>query len=166
MYSSIQGFINDFQKESQSTAKVFSFLTDDSLHKVAFEGGRTIGFLSWHIIYTLSEMTASAGIDLGIVLDSDYEPQTTHEIREMHQKLVDKIITTLPQVWSDSDLGVIINLYGQQWPKSQVLDALIKHEIHHRGQLTIFMRIAGLKVPGVYGPSKEEWQSYGVEAAK
>lgn len=30
------------------------------------------------------------------------------------------------------------------------------HEIHHRGQLTILMRQAGITVSGLYGPSKEE----------
>jgi uncharacterized damage-inducible protein DinB len=28
-----------------------------------------------------------------------------------------------------------------------------------RGQLTVLMRQADLKVPGVYGPSKEEWEA-------
>jgi uncharacterized damage-inducible protein DinB len=166
MYSTIQDFLIDFQNESQATAKVFSYLTDDSLDKEAFDGGRTIGFLSWHIVYTLSEMTATASIDLGIVLNKTNEPKTTSEIQEMHQILIEKINSKLPEVWSDSELGDIVNMYGQQWTKSKVLDALIKHEIHHRGQLTIYMRIAGLKVPGIYGPSKEEWQLYGVEAAK
>jgi uncharacterized damage-inducible protein DinB len=38
----------------------------------------------------------------------------------------------------------------------------MSHEIHHRGQMTVLMRQAGLKVPGVYGPSREEWTAYGM----
>jgi uncharacterized damage-inducible protein DinB len=36
----------------------------------------------------------------------------------------------------------------------------MKHEIHHRAQMTVLMRQAGLKVPGLYGPAKEEWSQY------
>jgi alanyl-tRNA synthetase len=44
------------------------------------------------------------------------------------------------------------------------LDVLIKHQTHHRGQLTIGMRQAGLVTPGMYGPAKEEWTAMGVPA--
>jgi uncharacterized damage-inducible protein DinB len=44
------------------------------------------------------------------------------------------------------------------------LGVIVSHQIHHRAQLTIVMRLNGLKVPGVYGPSKEEWTSYGMPA--
>jgi uncharacterized damage-inducible protein DinB len=44
------------------------------------------------------------------------------------------------------------------------LQALISHEIHHRGQMTVLMRQAGLKVPGIYGPAREEWAAYGMPA--
>jgi uncharacterized damage-inducible protein DinB len=37
------------------------------------------------------------------------------------------------------------------------LTVLLRHEIHHRAQMTVLMRQAGLRVPGVYGPSREEW---------
>lgn len=40
---------------------------------------------------------------------------------------------------------------------------LIKHIVHHRGQITVLMRQAGLKPAGVYGPPKEDWVHLGVE---
>ena len=40
---------------------------------------------------------------------------------------------------------------------------LIKHIAHHRGQITVLMRQAGLKPFGVYGPPKEDWIHLGVE---
>ena len=46
-------------------------------------------------------------------------------------------------------------MYGQKWKKKFTLQALILHEIHHRGQITVLMRQAGLRVPGSYGPAKE-----------
>ena len=35
------------------------------------------------------------------------------------------------------------------------LMVMLHHEIHHRGQMTVLMRQAGLKLPGVYGPSAD-----------
>ena len=50
-------------------------------------------------------------------------------------------------------------------PNSIFLMTLINHQNHHRGQMTVLMRQAGLTVPGVYG-SKEEWAAAGMEAPK
>jgi uncharacterized damage-inducible protein DinB len=60
-------------------------------------------------------------------------------------------------------LGEVIEMYGEKWTRAQALAGLLKHEIHHRAQITVLMRQAGLKVPGVYGPAKEEWVSYGMQ---
>jgi len=57
-----------------------------------------------------------------------------------------------------------INMYGEKWTRSATLASIIKHQIHHRAQMTVLMRQAGLKVPGVYGPSREEWSQYGMPA--
>ena len=48
-------------------------------------------------------------------------------------------------------------MYGEKWRERKTLGVLVTHQIHHRAQLTVVMRLAGLKVPGVYGPAKEEW---------
>jgi uncharacterized damage-inducible protein DinB len=42
-------------------------------------------------------------------------------------------------------------------PKAVVLRTFVmNHMIHHRGQLAAFYRIAGVPVPSLYGPSKDE----------
>ena len=43
---------------------------------------------------------------------------------------------------------------------------LVTHQTHHRGQMTVLMRQAGLKVPDVYGPAKEGWATYGMPAPR
>ena len=55
-------------------------------------------------------------------------------------------------------------MYGETWKRGRTLGALVNHQIHHRGQMTVLMRQAGLEVPGVYGPAKEEWGAYGMPA--
>ena len=38
----------------------------------------------------------------------------------------------------------------------QIRDGVLNHWVHHRGQLTVYRRLAGAKVPSVYGPSGDE----------
>jgi uncharacterized damage-inducible protein DinB len=64
--------------------------------------------------------------------------------------------------WTDATLEVEDDMYGERWPRGLTLQALIVHQAHHRGQMTVLMRQAGLRVPGVYGPSREEWTAYGM----
>ena len=54
-------------------------------------------------------------------------------------------------------------MYGETWKRGVALEMLIRHEAHHRGQMTVLMRQAGLPVHGVYGPSREEWTAMGME---
>ncbi len=55
-------------------------------------------------------------------------------------------------------------MFGMMWPRGLTLQVLIRHEIHHRAQMTVLMRLAGLRVPGIYGPSREEWAERGMRA--
>ena len=55
-------------------------------------------------------------------------------------------------------------MYGMKWARGLTLQMLIVHQAHHRGQMTVLMRHAGLAVPGVYGPAREEWATHGMTA--
>jgi uncharacterized damage-inducible protein DinB len=42
-------------------------------------------------------------------------------------------------------------------PRHEVFrDVVISHMVHHRGQLSVYLRLLGAKIPGVYGPSADE----------
>jgi uncharacterized damage-inducible protein DinB len=38
----------------------------------------------------------------------------------------------------------------------QIRDGVLSHAVHHRGQLTVYMKLLGVKVPWIYGPSGDE----------
>jgi len=45
----------------------------------------------------------------------------------------------------------------QETPRHvQIRDGVLNHWIHHRGQLTVYLKLTGAKVPSVYGPSGDE----------
>ena len=66
--------------------------------------------------------------------------------------------------WNDETLEIEDTMYGENWQRGMTLTALLMHQAHHRGQMTVLMRQAGLKVPGVYGPAMEDWAAYGQPA--
>jgi uncharacterized damage-inducible protein DinB len=41
-------------------------------------------------------------------------------------------------------------------PKHSLVQLMLNDQIHHRGQLSVYLRMSGSKVPSIYGPSKDE----------
>jgi len=48
------------------------------------------------------------------------------------------------------------NLMSDQPRYQAVRDGVLNHMAHHRGQLTVYLRLLGEKVPSIYGPSADE----------
>jgi uncharacterized damage-inducible protein DinB len=44
----------------------------------------------------------------------------------------------------------------QQAPRHEVILDTLTHWAHHRGQLTVYLRLMGAKVPSIYGPSADD----------
>ena len=57
---------------------------------------------------------------------------------------------------SDADFQRQIAAFGIPMSLGDALLSLLLDHIHHRGQFTIYSRIAGAKVPQIYGPSADE----------
>ncbi len=162
MFRKVQDFLDNWAYESSSTAKMIGSLTDESLNQKVTEDGRTLGFLAWHLAVTIPEMMNRTGLN---VEGPDHEaatPSSAAEIKEAYEKASASLVDQLKN-WGDSTLEMADDMYGEEWKRGQTLYYLLTHEAHHRGQMTILMRQAGLKVPGVYGPSKEEWAAMGME---
>jgi len=161
MYKSIADFKKDWNDESEATIRLFKALTDDSLSVKVYSEGRNIGFIAWHITQTLGEMLGLAGLKIDNFDHNQTAPNSLEEIYSKYQQYSKQLIDKIDE-WNDEMLNDEIDMYGQIWQRSNVLKGLVYHQIHHRGQITVLMRQAGLKVPGLYGPSKEEWSQIGM----
>jgi len=162
MFRFIDDFLDDWDQESSSTAKIFGALTDESLKQKVSPEGRTLGEIAWHMVFSLGEMPIAAGLQVSLPGEEAAIPSTAAEIFESYKKNSAGLKDAVEENWTDDSLDEEVEAYGENWTKSAILTMLVKHEIHHRAQLTILMRQAGLKVPGVYGPSREEWVEYGM----
>ena len=161
MFHSLREFFNTWKHESASTISLFEKLTDESLDQKIWAEGRTLARLANHIIESLSELPSK--LQLGIE-EEHPDHHTAVALLKNYKESSDKLVETIKAKWTDDSLQDKNNMYGQEWKNAFSLWVLVGHQIHHRGQMTVLMRQAGLKVPGLYGPAKEEWEAMGMKA--
>ncbi|MDR3627083.1 MAG: DinB family protein [Ignavibacteriaceae bacterium] len=158
MFYKISDFQKDWAVESESTIKLLKVLTDKSLEQKVYEEGRTLGTLAWHLVCAVGKTAVQAGLAVNAVSDDSEVPVSAKRFLDEYEKSAKEILNAVTSNWTDESLLEEIPMFRDMWKKGQVLTVLIRHQIHHRAQMTVLMRQAGLKVPGVYGPSKEEWE--------
>jgi uncharacterized damage-inducible protein DinB len=166
MYRMISDFRLDWKYESEATLKLMRLLTDESLLQRITPEGRSLGFLAWHLVLSLSETGSRMGLQITGPAEDSEQPLSAGEITtayDISSKSVGEVVRT---TWSDASLDEKIDMYGEMWKRGFALASLVRHQIHHRAQMTVLMRQAGLLVPGIYGPSREEWAKMGMPAPK
>lgn len=163
MNDTIEQFAATWGYETDATQKCFDHLTDASLGQAVNQDGRTIARLAWHITQTIPEMMRGTGLQVTGPGEHDPPPAHAAEIAAAYRTAAASLLREIRANWTDATLAVIDEMYGEKWTRAQTLQALVAHQIHHRGQLTVLMRQAGLTVPGIYGPAREEWAGMGME---
>jgi uncharacterized damage-inducible protein DinB len=74
------------------------------------------------------------------------------EARSALTKTTDDVLMTT--TWRLRAGGKVVS----ETPRHVALRDLINHLAHHRGQLTVYLRLLGAKVPAIYGPSADDQQ--------
>ena len=165
MYRKVEDFLKGYGHEAENTLKYFRALTDESLKQKVAEGHWSLGRLAWHITTTIPEMMGQTGLTVSSVDHEALKPEKAAEIVAAYEKVSKELLDVIKEKWDDATLEVEDNLYGENWKRGLTLAILLSHEIHHRAQMSVLMRQAGLTVPGIYGPAKEEWAAFGAEAS-
>jgi uncharacterized damage-inducible protein DinB len=162
MFRTIEDFLERFTDQAERTGNLFATLTDESLSQPITEGHRNLGRIAWHLTTTIPEMMAKTGLDVGAVEEDAPMVATGQEIVDGYRAVSAELIEAIRTNWTDADLEVEDDMYGSKWKRCYTLQCLIDHEVHHVGQMTVLMRQAGLRVPGIYGPAKEDWAKFGM----
>jgi uncharacterized damage-inducible protein DinB len=164
MFRTIADFQKTWTQEREGTLKILRALSDDSLGQAVTNDDRTLGRMAWHLAQTLSEMMPRTGLSVAEPAQDAPVPPSAATIADAYERASKAVADEIASKWTDASLDIEDEMYGQKWPRGQTLHALVVHQAHHRGQMTVLMRQAGLKVPGVYGPAREEWAGYGMPA--
>lgn len=163
MYLTRQSFIEDYRNEAAATLRLLQSLTDDSLKREVAPGYRTLGYLAWHLV-PFGGLLKPTGLEFVAPEENSDPPASAAAIAEAYRESTESLLAAVESQWTDAKLQETSTIFGQPWKNGFTLFMFVKHEIHHRGQLTVLMRQAGLPVSGVYGPTKEEWSAMGVPA--
>ena len=163
MIRTIQDFEYHWSQELEATQKILKHITDKSLSQAITPQNRTLGRLAWHLTTTIPEMMERTGLKLAGPRPDDPIPPTAKAIFSAYNEAAISLLEQIKSSWRDETLEVQDEMYGQKWKRGQTLMALLFHQVHHRAQMTVLMRQAGLNVPGIYGPSRDEWEQYGMQ---
>lgn len=163
MYYRIEDFAADWRNETLATTRAMEALTDASLAQQVTDGHRTLGRMAWHVVQTIHEMLSRTGLQFDGVGEYEPVPTSAAAIVEGYKRSSQAMLDAILASWTDSSLTEEHDMYGETWSRGLTLAVLVKHEVHHRGQMTVLMRQAGLRVPDLYGPTKEQWAEYGLQ---
>ncbi len=165
MFKTIEDFRTAWDYEAEMTGKVLLNLTDESLGQKVTEDGRTLGFIGWHLTITLGEMLGKTGLTIEAPAEDAECPTSAAELARIYGIGGRSVGEEVSKNWTAETLSIEDDMYGETWSRGMTLFYLIAHQAHHRGQMTVLMRQAGLRVPGIYGPAREEWAAFGAPAA-
>jgi uncharacterized damage-inducible protein DinB len=107
-------------------------------------------------------------IDINPPGGSKYKPQewkTRGDLLEQFENSLKKGREVLQKTSDDHLLNTKWRMLSggklmmEQTRYEAVREAVLNHMAHHRGQLTVYLRLTGEKVPAIYGPSADEGKS-------
>ncbi|MDQ0114484.1 DinB family protein [Paenibacillus harenae] len=161
MFTRIEDFIAEWEKEAELTDRVLSALTDMSLRQAVISGRRTLGDLAWHLVTSVHYMSTLGlefeGAELGAST-----PESAEQIASEYRRINAELLRAMKAQWSDDRLGDTIAIMGEEYRNGDSLQYSVMHQAHHRGQMTVLMRQAGLLPPDIYGPTYEGWVEKGM----
>lgn len=154
MYRTVADFIEEWSANSAGTLAVFNAITDDKMNVAIAEGHNSLGWLAWHLTGAAGVFGNLAGLKVPMVGKEEPIPATMSEIIAKYKEILEAYNEAVKSL-SDEQLLEEITGFGTPLPRGKFLRTLVDHQTHHRGQMTVLVRQAGLTVPGVMGPTKE-----------
>jgi uncharacterized damage-inducible protein DinB len=159
--------IAEFDREAANTRKMLDAIPADAdftfkPHPKSMSLGRLVGHLTdFSGEWALSTLTKDK-IEFGP--DSNWKPFVPASKAEALEKFDKELVVTRAALLATTgdtwDRNWQLVWQGKAWidaPKHKVFrDSVLNHMIHHRGQLTVYLRLLEAKVPGTYGPSADE----------
>jgi len=162
--SSRPAAFGDLEGELATTRRVLERVPDEHWDWRPHEKSMTLGRLAGH----LAEL---AFLGAAVVQRDSFDPSSDRPAgagpanREELLRTFDQAASALTSAVN----GAAADAWGQTWqltfqgqvfvslPRAAALRLMaISHPIHHRGQLTVYLRLLGVPVPSIYGPTADE----------
>lgn len=159
-----QALINELQLEAASTRKMLAQVPSEHFDWKPHEKSMTLKRLAIHVaeLAGWAEVVVNQDeLDFGTANFPRPSVESTEDLLKMHEAAVVRSVTAL-QIATDEVLMKLWTLRNNgvtlfQLPKVAVLRGMCyNHTYHHRGQLSVFLRLLDIPVPGMYGPSADD----------
>jgi uncharacterized damage-inducible protein DinB len=153
----LQYFIPSLKSESATTARVLAAVPDDNCGYTPDEKCMNAQKLAAHIAgvdmwFMESMLRGSFDMSEG---DAQLDTKKPSEIVAIYREKMPALIDKVAQL-SGEQLAKDTNFFGMVNPLVVYADFTLRHMIHHRGQLSAYLRPMGAKVPAIYGGSADE----------
>jgi uncharacterized damage-inducible protein DinB len=162
MFYKISDFVSEWRRESAATQSLLDILTDASLDQAVTPEHRSLGQIGWHLARVIGSMS-NMGLDIVQAEGEERAPESAKRIAGEYKRLTQDLLHAVETQWTDHHLLESKFMYGENWLNGATLRFVVQHEVHHRGQMTVLMRQAGLPLEGIYGPTREQWIEQGTQ---
>jgi len=171
-----QMMLGEFDQEMQNTRKILERCPDEKWNWKPHEKSGTVGWLASHVATMLSWLPTTLNteeLDYAPVGGPAYQPPKIENRKGLlaeFDKNAAEARAALSGV-SDAEMmkGWKLLAGGKEiftMPRAACIRGMVlNHLIHHRAQLTVYFRLIGVPVPGLYGPSADEGQPGAAGAA-
>ena len=154
----------EFREELKATRRILDRVPEDKLSWKPHEKSMTLGQLAIHIAKVPGGIATITSKDSFDVLTGNFAPPAPKdkaEIRAALEESVQKVEATLHETSEEAARAPWRLMSGERelmvLPRYNARRTLmLNHWYHHRGQLTVYLRLLGVAVPPVYGPSADE----------
>jgi len=154
LYRNIEDFIEDWNASSNGTLQVIKAMTDEKMDQSIVEGHSSLGWLAWHLVGSTGFFGGVVGMNIPAPGHGESVPSNVADIVARYEQVAQAVREQASQL-SEAQLVEEIQSFAGPSTRGKLLRSFIDHQNHHRGQMTVLLRQAGLTVPGVMGPTKE-----------
>lgn len=156
--------LNELIHEAQGTRKMLEVVPTDKLGWQPHEKSMTIGRLAAHIAEIPGWLFETIKKDELDFANADYNStplEDTAALLNAFDENINKGIEALTGASDEKMLKLWTLRNGEQvyfqMPRIGVVRTMVlNHVVHHRGQLSVYLRLLNIPVPGMYGPSADE----------
>jgi uncharacterized damage-inducible protein DinB len=155
-------FLTEFEMEAKTTRRVLERVPADKLSWRPHPKSMSLGELALHVAASPAVISGWCTEDeTNFTGEKSPEPTSTSDILAAHDKGVTTVKDSLTKVGDEGMKSMWTAKAGgatlMAMPKSALVRAIVlNHWIHHRGQLSVYLRLLDVAVPAIYGPSADE----------
>lgn len=146
-------FTKFWEAESKTTATVISRIPEGNNYKPD-PASRTAKEIAWQVICE-ERMIIDAAEKGEAAWAPPPMPATVKEVHDEYLKTSANVINRFKALSPDRWNGTL-KFFGNDAPVSAMAWSFLFDIVHHRGQISTYLRPMGAKVPRIYGPSHDE----------